>query len=87
MLVFLNFQATVPRSLTTYLVYEFLDVVWQKPKYKLHPLESMLQGLLVGGFGMALAYPFEVIKRKMQVGLSNENIIVLTINNYVDSKN
>lgn len=48
-----------------------LDKLWQEPPVRFTPLQNLINGCLAAGVAQTLSYPFETVKRKMQVSLQN----------------
>lgn len=44
-----------------------LDKIWQEPPFRFTPLQNFINGCLAAGVAQTLSYPFETVKRKMQV--------------------
>ena len=44
-----------------------LDKIWQEPASRFTPLQNFINGCLAAGVAQTLSYPFETVKRKMQV--------------------
>lgn len=58
-----------PFSVGCYVVYMNLDKLWQEPPSRFTPLQNFINGCLAAGVAQTLSYPFETVKRKMQVNL------------------
>jgi len=56
-----------PFSIGCYAVYMNLDTLWQEPPFRFTPLQNFINGCLAAGVAQTLSYPFETVKRKMQV--------------------
>lgn len=56
-----------PFSIGCYAVYMNLDKLWQEPPFRFSPLQNFINGCLAAGVAQTLSYPFETVKRKMQV--------------------
>lgn len=56
-----------PFSVGCYVVYMNLDKLWQEPPCRFTPLQNFINGCLAAGVAQTLSYPFETVKRKMQV--------------------
>lgn len=56
-----------PFSVGCYAVYMNLDKLWQEPPFRFTPLQNFINGCLAAGVAQTLSYPFETVKRKMQV--------------------
>ncbi|XP_077589748.1 solute carrier family 25 member 43 isoform X2 [Stigmatopora nigra] len=56
-----------PFSLGCYLVYTNVDRVWLEPPFRLSPLQNFINGCLAAAVAQTLSYPFETVKRKMQI--------------------
>lgn len=48
-----------------------LDKLWQEPPFRFTPLQNFINGCLAAGVAQTLSYPFETVKRKMQVSYEN----------------
>lgn len=56
-----------PFSVGCYVVYMNVDKLWQEPPFRHTPLQNFINGCLAAGVAQTLSYPFETVKRKMQV--------------------
>lgn len=57
----------VPFSIGCYAVYTNLDKLWQQPHFRFSSLQNFINGCLAAGVAQTLSFPFETVKRKMQV--------------------
>lgn len=48
-----------------------LDKLWQEPPFRFTPLQNFINGCLAAGVAQTFSYPFETVKRKMQVSYKN----------------
>uniref|UniRef100_A0A3B3UL96 Solute carrier family 25 member 43 n=1 Tax=Poecilia latipinna TaxID=48699 RepID=A0A3B3UL96_9TELE len=64
----LTVLGAVPFSVGCYVVYMNLDKLWQEPSFRFTPLQNFINGCIAAGVAQTLSYPFETVKRKMQVG-------------------
>lgn len=62
------FLGAFPFSIGCYAVYMNLENLWQEPPARFNPLQNFINGCLAAGVAQTLSYPFETVKRKMQVG-------------------
>lgn len=62
-----------PFSIGCYVVHMNLDKLWQEPPFRFTPLQNFINGCLAAGVAQTLSYPFETVKRKMQV-IYHQNI-------------
>lgn len=51
-----------------------LDKLWQEPPFRFSPLQNFINGCLAAGVAQTLSYPFETVKRKMQVNERLRNL-------------
>uniref|UniRef100_A0A3B3VSC1 Solute carrier family 25 member 43 n=1 Tax=Poecilia latipinna TaxID=48699 RepID=A0A3B3VSC1_9TELE len=65
---FIQHMRAVPFSVGCYVVYMNLDKLWQEPSFRFTPLQNFINGCIAAGVAQTLSYPFETVKRKMQVG-------------------
>ncbi|XP_072361958.1 solute carrier family 25 member 43 isoform X2 [Scyliorhinus torazame] len=63
----LTVMGTVPFSAGSFLVYINLDRLWNKPSVKHTPLQNFGNGCLAAGVAQTVSFPFETVKRKMQI--------------------
>ncbi|CAH1780833.1 unnamed protein product [Owenia fusiformis] len=56
----------IPFAGATFMAYEFLERLWQKPKNKMSPMENFIDGCLAGAFAQTISYPFDTIRKKLQ---------------------
>ncbi|XP_069748727.1 solute carrier family 25 member 43 isoform X2 [Narcine bancroftii] len=63
----LTILGAVPFSASSFLVYVNLDKLWNKPSVKFTPLQNFANGCLAAGVAQALSFPFDTVKRKMQI--------------------
>lgn len=57
-----------PFSIGCYAVYVNLDKLWQESHFRFSSLQNFINGCLAAGVAQTLSFPFETVKRKMQVG-------------------
>ncbi|XP_010286658.1 PREDICTED: solute carrier family 25 member 43-like, partial [Phaethon lepturus] len=57
----------VPFSAGSFFVYINLDKIWQEPIVHFTPLQNFINGCVAAGVAQTLSFPFETVKRKMQV--------------------
>lgn len=60
-------SGAIPFSIGCYAVHMNLDKLWQEPSFRFTPLQNFINGCLAAGVAQTLSYPFETVKRKMQV--------------------
>uniref|UniRef100_A0A8D0HBU8 Solute carrier family 25 member 43 n=1 Tax=Sphenodon punctatus TaxID=8508 RepID=A0A8D0HBU8_SPHPU len=65
--VSLSVLGAIPFSAGSFFVYTSLDKIWGEPSLRFTPLQNFLNGCLASGLAQTLSYPFETVKRKMQV--------------------
>ena len=56
-----------PFSIGCFAVYANLDKLWQEPPFRFNSLQNFINGCLAAGVAQSLSYPFDTVKRKMQV--------------------
>jgi len=56
----------VPFAGGTFMSYEILDALWNKPKDKMTPLENFINGCLAASFAQTFSFPFDTIRKKLQ---------------------
>lgn len=59
-------SGSIPYAAATYTMFEFLDLVWMKPRYRLQQIEIMIQGCLASSIALTLTFPFDIVRKKMQ---------------------
>ncbi|OXB59066.1 hypothetical protein ASZ78_011472, partial [Callipepla squamata] len=57
----------IPFSAGSFFVYINLDKVWREPIVRFTPLQNFINGCVAAGVAQTLSFPFETVKRKMQV--------------------
>ncbi|NXO85052.1 S2543 protein, partial [Sitta europaea] len=57
----------VPFSAGSFFVYISLDKIWQEPIVRFTPLQNFVNGCVAAAVAQTLSFPFETVKRKMQV--------------------
>lgn len=57
----------VPFSVGCYAVYVNLDKLWQERHVRFTSLQNFINGCLAAGVAQTLSFPFETVKKKMQV--------------------
>ncbi|NWT84632.1 S2543 protein, partial [Lanius ludovicianus] len=57
----------VPFSAGSFFVYISLDKIWQEPIVHFTPLQNFINGCVAAAVAQTLSFPFETVKRKMQV--------------------
>lgn len=62
-----SFSGSIPFSAGTFAAYELLDMAWTKPRYMLTPVENFINGCLAGAIAQTISYPFDTIRKKLQV--------------------
>lgn len=61
------FLGAVPFSAGSFFVYINLDKIWREPVVHFTPLQNFINGCVAAGVAQTLSFPFETVKRKMQV--------------------
>jgi len=56
----------VPFAGGTFMAYEVLDSMWDKPKEKMTALENFINGCLAAAFAQTFSFPFDTIRKKLQ---------------------
>jgi len=56
----------IPFAGGTFMSYEILDALWDKPKDKMTPLENFINGCLAASFAQTFSFPFDTIRKKLQ---------------------
>jgi len=56
-----------PFSVGCFAVYINLEKLWQEPPSRFNSLQNFINGCLAAGVAQSLSYPFDTVKRKMQV--------------------
>jgi solute carrier family 25 protein 43 len=56
----------IPFAGGTFMSYEILDALWNKPKDKMTPLENFINGCLAASFAQTFSFPFDTIRKKLQ---------------------
>ncbi|NXC46260.1 S2543 protein, partial [Penelope pileata] len=57
----------VPFSAGSFFVYINLDKIWREPVACFTPLQNFINGCVAAAVAQTLSFPFETVKRKMQV--------------------
>ncbi|NWX85887.1 S2543 protein, partial [Nothoprocta pentlandii] len=57
----------IPFSAGSFFVYINLDRIWQEPIIRFTPLQNFINGCVAAAVAQTLSFPFETVKRKMQV--------------------
>nr|XP_015207070.1 PREDICTED: solute carrier family 25 member 43 isoform X3 [Lepisosteus oculatus] len=63
----LTVVGAIPFSLGCYVVYVNLDKLWREPSSHLSPGQDFVNGCVAAGVAQTLSFPFETVKRKMQI--------------------
>lgn len=63
-----------PFSVGCFAVYVNVDRLWQEPPPRFTPLQNFINGCIAAGVAQTLSYPFETVKRKMQVIFSLKHV-------------
>lgn len=66
----------VPFSVGCYAVYGNLDKLWQKRHVRFTSLQNFINGCLAAGVAQTLSFPFETVKKKMQVRIFETYIML-----------
>lgn len=69
------FLGAVPFSVGSFFVYINLDRIWREPVVCFTPLQNFINGCVAAAVAQTLSFPFETVKRKMQV--QNADVAVL----------
>ncbi|EOB00663.1 ADP/ATP translocase 2, partial [Anas platyrhynchos] len=64
----------VPFSAGSFFVYINLDKIWREPVVRFTPLQNFINGCVAAGVAQTLSFPFETVKRKMQVQHASKQI-------------
>jgi solute carrier family 25 protein 43 len=56
----------IPFAGGTFMSYEILDALWNKPKDKMTALENFINGCLAASFAQTFSFPFDTIRKKLQ---------------------
>jgi len=56
----------IPFAGGTFMSYEILDALWDKPKDKMTALENFINGCLAASFAQTFSFPFDTIRKKLQ---------------------
>lgn len=67
LLCMICFLGAVPFSAGSFFVYINLDKIWREPVVRFTPLQNFINGCVAAGVAQTLSFPFETVKRKMQV--------------------
>lgn len=67
----------VPFSIGCYAVYVNLDKLWQERHVRFTSLQNFINGCLAAGVAQTLSFPFETVKKKMQVRMECMGVYVL----------
>ncbi|XP_061454244.1 solute carrier family 25 member 43 isoform X1 [Rhineura floridana] len=65
--VSLSVLGAIPFSIGSFLVYTNLHKIWAEPSLRFTPVQSFINGCLAASVAQTLSFPFETVKRKMQV--------------------
>lgn len=65
----------VPFSVGCYAVYVNLDKLWQERHVRFTSLQNFINGCLAAGVAQTLSFPFETVKKKMQVRMKYKVIL------------
>ncbi|XP_030066045.1 solute carrier family 25 member 43 [Microcaecilia unicolor] len=65
--VSLTILGAIPFSAGSFLIYINLDKIWQEPSVRFTPFQNFINGCLAAGVAQTLSFPFETVKRKMQI--------------------
>lgn len=56
----------IPFEGGTFMAYEGLNRVWNKPREKLGPIENFINGCLAGAVAQTVSFPFDTVRKKLQ---------------------
>jgi len=56
----------IPFAGGTFMAYEFLESIWDKPKDKMTALDNFINGCLAAAFAQTFSFPFDTIRKKLQ---------------------
>jgi len=56
----------IPFAGGTFMAYDVLDKLWNKPKDKMTPMENFINGCLAASFAQTFSFPFDTIRKKLQ---------------------
>lgn len=56
----------IPFAGGTFMAYEVLGMLWQRPKSELGPAIQFANGCMAGAFAQTFSFPFDTIRKKMQ---------------------
>ncbi|XP_043378310.1 solute carrier family 25 member 43 isoform X2 [Chelonia mydas] len=75
--VSLTVLGAIPFSAGSFFVYINLNKIWQEPSFRFSPLQNFINGCLAAGVAQTLSFPFETVKRKMQLNQGCQTIEIL----------
>jgi solute carrier family 25 protein 43 len=56
----------IPFAGGTFMAYDVLDSLWNKPKDKMTAMENFINGCLAASFAQTFSFPFDTIRKKLQ---------------------